>query len=315
MNNKMAAVFAVLSILVVILSSGCTSFGSTNTGSGQGVIIENFETDFQKVYSGEKFQLQVKAKNIGSVDAEKVLPTLYNIGKTVSGKNVEISCTNTCPENFKMLAPDLERGTEGETKTCSWDCTAPTSVPKGLSVTFNPSVRLYYFYRTSTIKSVTLASRDELRSVQNQGKTLPSETISTSIGPVQLNVVVNGPIRYSETDGKVAFPINIIIQNTGGGVACETLTNGCQDNKNWDKVALFFNEDGENSARLLSCDISGSSGQGITADLWKGQSKTLACEVEMDVPKTAGFVQKNLKFDIEYDYFVDASTAIEVIGK
>ncbi|MFH1237593.1 MAG: hypothetical protein V1648_04295 [Candidatus Aenigmatarchaeota archaeon] len=306
MNSKICALVPVLALFIVVFSSGCTSFGG-QTSSGQGIVIENFESDFQKIYAGETFKLQMKAKNTGSVDADFIMPELYNIDKDLNGVNIAISCANGCGETIKMLAKDADRGTEGESKTCIWNCKAPDDIPKGLSVTFNPSLRLYYLYRTTTIKSINIASQNELRALQTQGGALPSETVSTTEGPVQLDVVVNGPIRYWEGENTVTFPININLQNNGGGIACLK----CSDPKSWNKIILTF-ENEKGTATLESCDLQ--TGK-MEVDLWKGQSRTVTCEVRINVGQTTGFVQKSLSFEAGYDYFVDASTSIEVVGR
>jgi hypothetical protein len=336
MSRKLAGLLlSLFAVMLVLPISGCVMPGG-NTSGGSGVIIENFEVDFPSVYAGENFKLQMKMRNMGSVNAYNVYPKLYNIQTTLQGSKLDVSCEETCKTGTTLLAPDPERGTEGESRTCIWDCKAPTDIPKGLSVTFNPSVRLYYWYGTSTIKSINIASQDELRSLQSRGVALPSETISTTQGPVNLDIVVNGPIRYWEDESKIRFPININMQNVGGGVSCVTrditipipmglyapsfnyvtLTSGCELSSNWDKVVIFFNGGEGNPIRVFNCDIFQDSNTGLVTDLWKGQSRTITCELEMDVPRTtAGILQKNLNFDLSYAYFVDRSVGIEVIGR
>ncbi|MCX6817978.1 MAG: hypothetical protein NTU57_03910 [Candidatus Aenigmarchaeota archaeon] len=335
MVSKTRALVSVLALFIVVYSSGCTSFGGQATGSGQGVAIDSFESDFQKIYAGETFKLQMRMTNLGSVDAANAYPKLYNIASNTGGNNLEITCDPTCGQGFNLLAPNAERGTTGESRICIWNCKAPLNIPKGLSVNFNPSVRLYYWYATHTIKSINLVSQNELRSIQSQGKSLPSETVSTSSGPVSLDVVVNGPIRYWEGESKVTFPININIANSGGGVTCITndiivpipnglpllttgplafdyasMTAGCEKASNWNKVNLYFTPD--DTSINLKCNDMGTN----AVELWKGQSTTVTCTVEMPVPTAStGFVQKNLKFSIQYAYFVDSAASVEVIGK
>jgi len=321
-------------LLLIVLISGCTFPGGGQTGGGQGVIIENFEPDFSKVYAGETFKLQMRIRNTGSVDAYNVYPKLYNVKS--SDDRYEVSCDETCGNGVNLLAPDPERGTTGESKTCIWNCKAPQNIPKGLSVTFSPNVRLYYLYETHTIKSINFVSQDELRSVYTQGKPLPSETISTTNGPVTLDVVVNGPIRYWEGESKIRFPINVNIVNNGGGVTCmdkniysiyfpssplnpvpdvsiDVLLGGCENNNFWNSVNFYFKSD-SNSVKMY---INGEPQTTKIIDLWKGQSATLTPEIEIPVPTdySAGMVQKTLQFSLLYAYFNDASTSVEVVGR
>jgi len=323
MNKLLAPVYAFFLILTVLFS-GCTFPGGSQTGSGQGVIIENFEPDFSRVYAGENFKLQMKMRNVGSVNSDMVYTKLYNVN---SGNDYEISCKETCANIFSLLPPDPDRGTVGESRTCIWNCDAPKNIPKGLSVAFNPSARLYYLYSTTTIKSINIISQDELRSLQNQGKSPPSETVSTTNSPVKLDIVVNGPIRYWENEKTktITFPININIQNNGGGSTCaiENLpiptsdpsalspwTTGCEFTKNWNKAIIELGE--ENDEVKYGCNL-GSSG---TIELWKGQTLEITCQIEMPInPNSVAFIQKNIKARLIYAYIVDATTPVEVIGR
>lgn len=337
----LSSVLLVLSVILAISISGCTIFDGQMT-PGNGVVVENFEPDFPRVYADESFKLQMKIRNTGSVDALNVYPKLYNIGSSTGEiSDLEISCEGSCDADTRLLAPDPERGTTGESKTCMWDCYAPVNIPKGLTATFNPSVRLYYIYATHTIKSITLVSQNELRSLQTQGKALPSDTVSTTSGPLSLDVVVKGPIRYWEGENTVTFPVNINIQNSAGGTSCVSddkipipiisgiptmptvvgfnfipIVFGCEDSSRWDKVRLIFHKDDKGSVRIKEC-YGIENENGAVIDLWKGQSRTITCEMEMDVPSShsTGFIQKNLRFSLSYTYFTDSSTRVEVIGR
>ena len=60
------------SLVLLLAVSGCTLPGGGSTGGrgggSQGVAIENFESDFSKIYSEEEFKLQMMMRNIGDVD-------------------------------------------------------------------------------------------------------------------------------------------------------------------------------------------------------------------------------------------------------
>jgi len=336
MEQKILKFFTSFFIILILFSSGCIT--QSNKGGAGGVIIESFKTDFNKVYAGEKFQIQMKMRNIGDVDAYNVYPKLYNIQITQKD-DLSISCKESCKQGTRLLAPDPERGIEGEERVCIWECTAPENIPGGLSVTFNPSARLYYWYRAYVIKSVNIVSRNELRAIATQGGALSSETVESTKGPLLLDVVVRGPIKYQEEDNKVIFPININIENVGNGVACVTkkitvpipilglktwsptsfnyvdLISGCEIKENWDKVAIFYGIE-DPSIRIYDCEVTEDMMNGRIIDLWKGKTKTITCLVEVGISKeTPSILQKNLRFDLEYAYFIDATTSIEVLGK
>lgn len=333
MNKKQSiSILTIISIFTVLTTSGCMMPG-VETKASQGIVIENFEVDFPRVYAGEIFKLKMKIRNDGYVDAYNVYPKLYNIGTSFQSGEAEISCEETCNQGVHLSAKDPSMGTTGESRTCIWDCEAPRGIPKGLSVKFSPNVRLYYWYSTHTVKSVTVVSQDELRSIQSEGKSLPSETVSTTGGPIQLDVVVKGPIRYWEGADRITFPININIQNTGGGITCitdeinvpiltdanapsfdyTTIIQGCENTDNWNKVKWYF--DDEHGLIDLDCTPSGNNQR--VAELWKGQSTTLTCEVNMQIPSghVAGIIQKNLKLSVYYAYMLDRTINVEVLRR
>lgn len=302
---------SIISILSLLTISGCILPGG-DTGFGSGVVIENFEVDFPDVYAGETFKLQMKARNVGSVDAYGVRAVIFNTESSSGGEKLSIACGSQECLQQHLLAPDTDRGTSGASMICSWECRAP-NVPKGVSVTFNPYVRLDYSYQTNVIKSLTVASQDEIRNIKNQGKSLPSETISSSTGPISMDVRVKGPIRFWEGETSIKFPLEISIINAGGGTACASggsgMLGGCSETDNWDRVWLTFPE---GLATGRSC--SGVADNQIV-ELWKGQDKTVTCEALMPLQwGVSGLVQKNLKFEATYSYFIDASATVTVKG-
>ncbi|MEM7825197.1 MAG: hypothetical protein QXO27_04465 [Candidatus Aenigmatarchaeota archaeon] len=335
-DNK--KIFLIFMISLVLFFCGCVS--QENNTRGNGVIIEKFKVDFEKVYAGESFKIWLSLRNIGSSNAYNVYPKLYNVQTSSEGGVFEISCKESCMTGVKLLPPDREAGTEGESLTCIWDCITPKNISKGLSIKFNPSVRVYYWYTSDVIKGVNIVSKDELRNIKNKDVSLPSETLLSTSGPIILEVIINGPIRFFENENKVSFPINVKIKNIGDGVACSlkevtiplpfgtlynpsftfaNLISGCEVNKNWNKITVFFDKGDDPSINLIECEISE---EGSTIELWQGKERTITCEVEFDISKILDEeipniprIQKNLRFYAEYAYFIDASTSIEVIGR
>ncbi|MEE9322930.1 MAG: hypothetical protein V3U72_00140 [Candidatus Aenigmarchaeota archaeon] len=311
-KKQTGSILIIISILTVLTSSGCT-FPGSGTTSGHGIVIENFEVDFPNVYANEKFKIQMKMRNTGSVDAYGVYAKLYNTEVSSAGEKLSIVCRQEQCAQDRLLAPDPERGTTGGSKICIWDCVAP-QLRKGVSVVFNPSVRLYYAYETNVIKSLTITSQNELRNLQNQGKAPPSETLSSTTGPISMDVRVKGPIRYWEGETNIIFPVEVNINNVGGGTPCTSTLGGtsteCENPDNWNRVGLYFPED----ISLRSC--SGIENNQIV-ELWKSREKTVTCEavIQLQGRATAGLVQKNIDFTSTYSYFTDTSTSVTVQGK
>lgn len=309
-------IFVLFPVAFLLMASGCTTLISDRgSGSGTGVEIQNFETDFTNVYAGENFKIQMNMRNLGSVDAYDTYAALYNTEIATSGGTLSITCEENDCSHPRLLAPDPQRGTEGASKMCIWECVAPV-VSKGVSVDFHPSVRLFYTYLSSVIKSITIASQDEIRNIQNQGTALPSETLSTTSGPISMEVRVKGPIRYWEGESTLFFPVEIEIRNTGGGTPCAQMSTNyreCENTENWNKVILdIWSENPE-----ITWDSCSGIGEDGIVELWKGQEKTVTCEAMMPVYTgySTGIVQKNLHFIADYSYFKDASTTVTVKGR
>ncbi|NIO21505.1 MAG: hypothetical protein GTN76_12385 [Candidatus Aenigmarchaeota archaeon] len=301
---------SLLLIFCLILVSGCIG---QQTSSGDGLVIENFVSNPSEIYSGESFQLQLMVRNTGISDAKNVRFELSNIGTTYGSRGLEISCEPECLDVIQsLLAPDPQAGTTGESRTCIWNCFAPQDVPRNAKLTFNPNLRIYYDYENTIVKSVTIVSEDELRSIQSQGIPLPSEVVSPSGGPVTLSIQMRSPVKYIENSNTVTFPIAITIENVGGGVACHP---SCSDPKNWNKVFLGLGP--ESGMNLKDCEIV----MYNEIDLWEGRSRTIVCDGELSLfSEMSGrrtginLLQKTLEIKASYEYFVDTSTSITVTG-
>ena len=162
----------ILPVLALVVS-GCTVPGAGPSAvTGNGVVIEAFEPDFPQAFKGENIQFQIRVKNTGSVDANDVKAKLLGLDDwTDSG-----STCSSLDAGVKLLAPVPEQGVSGESESCIWTRKAP-DVPQGLSTNYNPYARLYYTYKSNTVKSITFASQQELRNIETSGKALPSETV------------------------------------------------------------------------------------------------------------------------------------------
>jgi hypothetical protein len=286
MNNTI--ILLILSTLI-ILTSGCTT-----VGTGNGIIIEVFEPDFTSVFIDEPVSFQVKIRNSGSVDSEKGEIKIMGLDKNKWG-------SEKSEEMGALLGADPVYGTDGETWTHIFKYDKAPEVPQGISVTYQPTARLTYEYTSNTIKSITVASQNELRNTQNLGNPLPSETVSTSSSPVAITIISKGPIRFWSDTSSVTFPLEIKIDNVGGGVVCNNYAS-CGDTDSWNKIELDYEKKGIDLGKCLDGDIA----------LFKGQTNTLTCKATISDLPDAGILQKTIKIEARYGYFVDKATSITV---
>jgi hypothetical protein len=346
--------FLFIPILAALMLSGCTLLGTTTTSSGVGVVIKEFAPEFKEIYAGEPVTFRMLLKNEGSVDAINGFAELLGLdedwcaSQTASQTTGLQTCTNSDggrPEmlpndacsykssgaGFKLLAPDTQRGTEGGTQICTWTYKAP-AIEKGFTIAYTPTARTFYTYKSGVVKLITFGSSSELRTIQDKGSALPTETVSTTSGPVQLGIETTGPIRFWPEENTVILPLEITIKNVGGGVACADegityKTKSPQENlcravkgetpKNKVRIKITFGAgtDSATASKMkLSTECTGFE-TGKTIALWKGQSNTIVCEVTASSLSSGATIQRMINVEAVYDYYTDTTSSITVIGR
>lgn len=299
-------------IITLIMVSGCTLPGLSMTNYG--VVLEDLVAEPNELQSGEPFVIRTRIRNSGEIRAENMLVKIFNTGTEMYS---DIRCSpsyemiSNCEVPFDLVGEDRERGVQGESKTCAWNCMAPI-LEKGVNIPYNPSIRMYYSYTASTIKPVLITSQDELIRLQSEGKPPPSQPGSTTEGPVSLDIKVKGPLKVWQGKQQLEFPIEIDVQNTGEGTVCSLgiagiQIQGCDNPENWNRIVLF-----SKSPDIIFSDCDLEYGQTIL-NLWKGRGK-IVCNAEMMFPMAMVNVQKNIEISAVYDYFIDKSVSVTVRG-
>jgi len=280
MENKIAK--TILVIFIVISVSGCVN----ENRSGSGVVIEDFGPDIDRVFSGESVSFYVKLRNTGDVRAEDVAVELLGLENW--------QCSGVCEADM-LLPRNVNTGSRGEVKTCKFSCRAP-KVPEGLGVDYQPVARAEYRYTSHSVKSITFVSKDEIKRLVDSGRALPSETLSTTKGPVRIEINIKGPVRYWG-DNEIAFPVEIIVKNVGDG----KVKYGNELNK-----LLLKIDSGD--IGLSKCKYE----QEI--ELWNGREYRTVCRFIAGVGET-GLMQKTVRVYAEYNYVTERSGHITVMWK
>jgi hypothetical protein len=291
MALKVESVLILICSVIVLSVSGCTIPGPS-ASTGAGVIITDFTTEFSEYYLKEPVMFKVKIRNTGSVDAENININLLNLdGWTeVDAGECRIS---------KLMAPNPDMGTSGEIHICTFKYKAPDNLPQGLSFTYHPIARMSYEYGSSTIESITIAPRAELRRIQDTGTALPAETVSTGQGPVLLSIETKGPIKFWEDSSSVIFPIEIKATNVGKGRS----SYGDNPNELGVKITLPIGLDANSD-----CAISSSFTKGT---LWQGKTYESICKITA-IGSSESPVQKVIRVDAKYKYSVDMQATVRV---
>jgi hypothetical protein len=310
-----------VSLLVVLIISGCT-LPPFDDNPKTGVVVEAFTTDFDEVYSGEIVQFTLKVRNIGSVKATGGFAEMLGIDQTWKGVEgtsinpsnqevfpIEQNCRYTT-QAISLLPPDPASGIEGGDYICTWKYVAPELQP-GLYAEYNPRARFFYNYESFTTQMITLIPREELKSYQDQGKSLPVETKSRSDSPIQMDIKVQTPIRTYGSD--IEFPVVIEINNVGDGTVCSD-ANHCK------KYPYMSGQSTTEGPQWDTFDLTIETGQGLslgtcrsteTIVLNKGESQAISCKITASIPDTIS--QRSITLRAEYGYFVDKTTHLRVL--
>jgi len=294
----MKMLLLILPLLSVVAISGCTG---TTTGPtfGNGVVILNWEPTLSSVESGDNLQLRIRVQNQGELTAS-------NVNAVITGIVPDEWQISLNQANFGDLAPpDRVQNTAGQTKQETFDAVAP-NLPKGTTQQFTSQIRVFYTYRTTASKLITVVNDQELKRLQDEGKTLPSKDTTSSAGPLKVTINAGKFLKSKEAGLSFSrtFPITIDIQNIGGGVVS---TQGTSTNDYKVKFAI------QTPSRLaIDCANSGSFFSN-TVTLWKGQTATITCNVRINSPPISS-EEENIKVILDYDYYIDASTTVTVTG-
>lgn len=276
-------------LMAAVFISGCVS---DSVEKGNGVAIKDFEPDFPTVKSGDEIDFDLRIKNTGSLVAENIEVQILGIEEWPEYLNPGLC------EEFSLLPPS-ESGIEGQSKACRFTYRA-IEISPGLSIKYEPTARVFYDYSTTTIHGITIYSKNELRTLQDQGRALPTEMTSTSRGPVSVKLSTKQSIVASEDS--VTFPLEIEVENIGGGVACTP--NNCKLSEKWNSLELRL---------LLGKDMI-SDCTTIELSLYRGAKNSVTCQVTATRLPVFGFSKRQIEAKAAYDYFIEKTTEITVEG-
>ena len=291
-------------IAAVVATSGCTGSGGATFGNG--VTILNWEPTFSSVESGDNVQFRARIQNQGEVQATSVSPVIIGISPEEWGL-----AQQNAAGLFGLAPPDRVRNTEGEIRQDVFDSVAPR-IPKGTTQTFTPQLRVYYQYTTTASKLITVVNEGELKRLQDKGQTLPSKDTVSSAGPLKVTVNAGKFIKAKDAGYSYSrqFPITIDIQNVGGGVvSTQSMSSSSANDYKIDSFNIIY----PTSRLNINCPGASGSyyGNGIT--LWKGQTATVTCTVNIGQAPIAS-EEANLQVILQYHYYIDASTTVTVTG-
>ena len=201
-----------------------------------------------------------------------------------------------------MEGVDPVTNSPGDIKYTSWTLEAP-SIPKDMTNTYKPKVRIFYTYKTTASTSIPILSKNKYQRLKQLRKTLPRQAQTlVSGGPLDVQIYTETPvITKSKT-----FTVKTTIRNLRGGSVFNSSIIGTDiDTKdlNWIRIKI--------TTPLEAKDCPG---LGEYAYIRTRAGETVHnCELIMPDVET----MENMPFivELEYGYFFDISTAIRVRGE
>jgi len=318
-------------LFAIIAIAGCTTTTITTT-SGNGIVIEAFGPDLPQAVPGELVNFDVRIRNTGSVTVTNVFGELLGLdedwydateqpygggpweGVTDRWKRPnQLECRSGLG-GFTLLPPDPSFGTQGQEHVCTWTYEVPQGIlPRGLSLTYNPIIRIFSTTHTEVVKEITILPREELVRLQTQGGALPIDTISSTSSPVSIDVTTNGPTRV--IGDKVVFDVTFTIKNQNDGIVCSEIIdihNTCNHrNPNapnadpkWNE--LIFSVVDQSNLQFTDCIFP------MKISLFKGERNSITCEMTLSGVQSNVPVTQTIRVRADYSYLTDKESAITI---
>jgi len=305
--------FGLLLILTaaVVLTSGCVGGGGGGSVSGSGVVITSFEPSLSAVESDDNIILHLEIQNQGDAMGNAVATLLG-----IYTQDWQVFQTDQILGDLLPSNPDV--GTEGQRATANWQLKAP-SLTRGERRTYEPIVRVFYSYETKVTKPITFVTSEELRRVVQTGESLQSDPTISTAGPISVDVKTGNFIRTRDDWQQSWFPVEIDIDNTGGGlIAGQNYPVGIEITA--PQGTMFRGECPRRSQVEWGAMYDTSLPSGLTRPvspntvfLWDGKSTKITCELQVVTPPD--YLQKrDLKVTLKYIYYTDQKTSISVTG-
>lgn len=285
-------------VAAVVLLSGCTLPGITlpgigaPTGIASGVIVKDFRPDISEIYAGDMASFYLTVENVGEQDAENVNIRLFGLGTDWEG----VPATEPTIDILQRSQPDFN------VPGGLYDTTFTVTSPDRAKGKYQASVRVTYEYSTEASGNLKVYNNEYLKTIPREAETIMKssalESFDVTNAPVTIALAgVARPLIYREDATNVAT-ITIQISNIGQGypytgddidsrnVTIDSITVYRENCDNWDKI---------------------NKGPKIPRD----GSASFACKFELE--PVDEYTTVPIYINISYNYYVDATTSINVI--
>ena len=280
----------ILTILGIILFSGCIGQPKKKEVTGLGVVIKSLTVDPSQLEPNTQAIVSLTIQNQGGAKATNIKPKLIGLPRN------EWIVTNASPSTVPhLLPPDPERGVpEGEESYIIWKLTAPE---KEVTMTYDFQVRVSYDYNTSSENVIRLMTMDYYLQLPKSERETARKGIITqkyTQGPLKVSVSAPSPIisDFSALPQE-GIPIWVTINNVGGGKVLNNLIHikNVKGAYNYSENVTLINDE---YGRFIC---------------YLRENET------QPIQKFDNFKDFGVSFDLKYTYITDQWTTVTVLKK
>jgi hypothetical protein len=291
----------ILSLILIVVISGCVSQTPTITG-GPGVVITDASIDYSPIFAGDTVGWNLEVQNQGESDTTIHRITWFGVDMDAWDLNPSTAIDITTRPSVVGADPitGFEGGTYFETRTI----TAPMDIKSPTTV--NLGIRVEYSYDTDFSATIRIMDPDYLR-------TLSAEEKNTLIqsGGIRDSASTSGPLSVKAASGahfvargggtrEITIPFRIT--NVGPGLPYST---GVASAETAATDGGLYEVTVVDTSSNLDC-----SGVGNVV-LSRGKNGGFGCV--LTIPSTVvNYEDRTFSLTLRYNYYVDGSTSLTV---
>ena len=302
-HKNMKFLILLLPILAVVVVSGCT--GGGGVGTGNGIVVEEFEPTLSEVWSNQETGLILKIENRGEAKAEDIHAQLFGINPDEWDADEEMDLDD-------VLGVDSVNNVPGGTRQVQWTGMRAPELTAGQTFTYIPKVRVSYDYATSAIKPITIVDMDEMIRLIQEGESIPTSATTYTAGPLSVSITTG---QYAIGDFQSDYTFNLHIRVTdvwwgsNGRVVYDDYGGyGDSDDLYPFEMMITLPEELDFESYTSGCS---SSWEDVS--LSTDGTTEITCELEVsEAPEI--MTQGLIRVDLRYRFAIDAYTTIEVTG-
>ncbi|MFH1420410.1 MAG: hypothetical protein ABIG30_00395 [Candidatus Aenigmatarchaeota archaeon] len=301
----------VILIAAVIVVAGCTSESNRTAkiSDSDGILINEFSADPVRANADERVQFLLDFENTGGTTATNIRANIYG---------AESWLTPVVQKTFSTLAPPditLQPPGPGGFKIVQWEL-QPNNPGEGVVDPQIITARVRYNYKTMSVANIPIYTVAEYRRRNQISSPIDFVTVSNAKAPVQIEIAPIESMQIDTTDDETTFSKTIRFINAGSGVPIGAVAGVETDGVITGTVKL------SGPAEFSEC-LGATSGNTVTitpgdVKIRRAESDRRICTIRLDKSKFGAsnpMATVKLTFDLDYDYYVEESVTVSIVGQ